>query len=307
MQSITFYLKEPRAIGRSVLRYCGGLLSDKLFLECMYYMQTGKRLNLKAPKSFSEKLQWLKLYNRRPEYTMMVDKYAVKDYVAKIIGREHIIPTIGVWDRPEEIAWDELPKQFVLKTTHGGGNKGVIVCTDKEKLDKGATVRKLNSSLKMDLYKTLAEWPYKNVRRRIIAETYLSDGSEAENDSGPHDLIDYKYLCFDGKPLCCMVVSNRRTNKSYDFFDNEWNHLPIRLANFPNAKVKPAKPQNHEAMLSLAAEIAKGHPHLRVDFYDVEGKVYFGEITFFTLSGYNTINPEEWDTKLGSYIHLPKQ
>lgn len=290
-----------------MLHYCGGLLSDKLYVKWMYYMRTGKRLNLKAPKSYSEKMQWLKLYNRRPEYTTMVDKYAVKDYVAKIIGQEYIIPTIGVWDSPEEIAWDELPRQFVLKTTHGGGNKGVIVCTDKDRLDKAAAVRKLKSSLKTDLYETLGEWPYKNVKRRIIAEAYLSDGTEKEGNSAPHDLVDYKYLCFSGKPLCCMVVSNRRTNKSYDFFDNDWNHLPIRLEKFPNATVKPAKPQHHEAMLALAEKIAQGHPHLRVDFYDVEGKVYFGEITFFTLSGYNTITPEEWDMKFGSYIQLPKQ
>lgn len=305
MQSITYYFKEPRAIGRSILRYCSSLLPDKLYVKWMYYMQTGRRLNLNAPQSFSEKMQWLKLYNRRPEYTTMVDKYAVKAYVANIIGEEYIIPTIGVWDSPDQIDWDSLPKQFVLKTTHGGGNKGVIVCTDKDKLDKDATVRKLKSSLKLDLYKTLAEWPYKNVKRRIIAEEYLSDGFEKGNDSVPHDLVDYKYLCFNGKPLCCMVVSNRRTNKSYDFFDNDWNHMPIRLHNFPNAKIKPAKPRNHETMLSLAAKIAAGHPHLRVDFYDVEGKVYFGEITFFTLSGYNTITPEEWDIKLGSYIQLP--
>ena len=304
MQGITYYIKEPRAIGRSILRYGSSLLPDKLYVKWMYYMQTGKRLNLKAPKSFSEKMQWLKLYNRRPEYTTMVDKYAVKEYVANIIGQEYVIPTIGVWDTPEDIAWDELPKQFVLKTTHGGGNKGVIVCTDKDRLDKDATVRKLKSSVKIDLYKTLAEWPYKNVRRRIIAEEYLSDGCETESDTAPHDLIDYKYLCFNGKPLCCMVVSNRRTNKSYDFFDNDWNFMPIRLHDFPNANVKPAKPRNHEAMLSLAAKIAAGHPHLRVDFYEVEDKVYFGEITFFTLSGYNTINPEEWDMKLGSYIQL---
>lgn len=305
MQGITYYMKEPRAIGRSVLRYCAGLMPDKLFLECMYYMQTGKRLNLKNPKSFSEKMQWLKLYNRRPEYTTMVDKYAVKDYVAKIIGQEYIIPTIGVWERPEEIAWEELPRQFVLKTTHGGGNKGVIVCTDKEKLDKDATVKKLKSSLKTDLYKTLAEWPYKNVKRRIIAENYLSDGNEADNDSVPHDLIDYKYLCFNGKPLYCMVVTNRRTNKSYDFFDNDWNHIPIQCNNYPNAVTKPAKPHHHETMLALAAKLAAGHPHLRVDFYEVKEKVYFGEITFFTNSGYNTIKPEEWDIKIGSYIQLP--
>ena len=305
MQNIKYYIKEPRAIGRSILRYCRCLLPDKFYVTWMYYFQTGKRLNLNAPHSFSEKLQWLKLYNRRLEYTTMVDKYAVKEYVAKIIGQEYIIPTIGVWDSPEEIAWDDLPKQFVLKTTHGGGNKGVIVCIDKDKLDKEATVRKLKSSLKTDLYKQLAEWPYKNVRRRIIAEEYLSDGCEVENETIPHDLIDYKFLCFNGKPLCCMVVSNRRTNKSYDFFDNEWNHIPIQLQNFPNAVTKPVKPHHHKAMLSLAAKIAAGHPHLRVDFYEAEGKVYFGEITFFTLSGYNTINPEEWDIKFGNYIQLP--
>ena len=304
MQSISYYIKEPRAIGRSILRRFSGLLSDKLYVKCMYYLQTGKLLNLKQPKSFSEKLQWLKLYNRRPEYTTMVDKYAVKEYVANIIGKEYIIPTIGVWDSPEEIAWDDLPNQFVLKTTHGGGKKGVIVCTDKNQLDKETTVRKLKSAFKIDLYKTLGEWPYKNVKRRILAEKYLSDGSETADESIMHDLVDYKFLCFNGEPLYCMIVSNRRTDKSYDFFDKNWNHMPFRLAHFPNAKTKLSKPHNYELMRTLSAKIAQGHPHLRVDFYEVEGKVYYGEITFFTLSGYNTITPEEWDVKLGSYITL---
>jgi len=232
----------------------------------------------------------------------MVDKYAVKEYVANIIGQEYIIPTIGVWDSPEEIAWDDLPKQFVLKTTHGGGNKGVIVCTDKNQLDRDATVRKLKAAFQIDLYKTLGEWPYKNVKRRIIAEEYLSDGCDTEDASTPHDLVDYKILCFDGKPMYCMVVSNRRTNKSYDFFDNNWNHMPFRLSHFPNAKEEPAKPLYYETMQVLAAKIAAGHPHLRVDFYEVGGKVYFGEITFFTLSGYNTFLPKEWDIKLGCCI-----
>lgn len=305
MQNITYYIKEPRAIGKSLLYHFGGILSDSLYLRLMYYFQTGKELNLKKPQSFSEKMQWLKLYNRRPEYTTMVDKYAVKDYVANIIGQEYIIPTIGVWDGPEEIAWDDLPNKFVLKTTHGGGNKGVIVCTDKEKLDREATVRKLKSALQIDLSRRLGEWPYKNVRRRILAEKYLSDGCDTEDASMLHDLVDYKILCFDGKPLYCMVVSNRRTNKSYDFFDNDWNLMPFRLSRFPNAKEKPAKPLHYETMRLLAAKIAAGHPHVRVDFYEVEGNVYFGEITFFTLSGYNTIKPEEWDIQLGSYIKRP--
>ena len=304
MQSISYYLKEPRAIGRSILRHFSNLLPDRLYVKWMYYMQTGKWLNLKHPQSFSEKLQWLKLYNRRPEYTTMVDKYAVKEYVANIIGKEYIIPTIGVWDSPDQIDWDSLPKQFVLKTTHGGGNKGVIVCTDKNHLDKEATVRKLKSASKIDLYKTLKEWPYKNVRRRIIAEEYLSDCSETEDDSMLHDLVDYKFLCFNGEPLYCMVVSNRRTDKAYDFFDNDWNHMPFRNQNYPHAKTRPTKPRNHGTMLLLAAKLAAGHPHLRVDFYEVKGKVYFGEITFFLMSGYNTITPEDWDVKLGSYIKL---
>lgn len=304
MQGIKYYLKEPRAIGRSLLRRFSGLLSDRLYVKYMYYLQTGKRLNLEHPQSFSEKLQWLKLYNRRPEYTTMVDKYAVKEYVANIIGQEYIIPTIGVWDSPDQIDWDNLPRRFVLKTTQGGGNKGVIICTDKEKFDKEAALRKLKSALQIDLSRQLAEWPYKNVRRRIIAEKYLSDGCEAEDSSMPHDLVDYKILCFDGKPLYCMVVSNRRTNKSYDFFDNDWNHMPFRLSHFPNAKKMPSKPLHYETMRVLAAKIAEGHPHLRVDFYEVGGKVYFGEITFFTLSGYNTFLPEEWDIKIGSYIKL---
>ncbi len=304
MQSIRYYIKEPRAIGRSILRHFSGLLSDELYVKCMYYFQTGKRLNLKQPKSFSEKMQWLKLYNRRPEYTTMVDKYAVKEYVANILGKEYIIPTIGVWDSPDQIDWDRLPKQFVLKTTHGGGNKGVVVCTDKNLLDKETTVRKLKSAFEIDLYKQLAEWPYKNVKRQIIAEEYLSDSNETENESKLHDLVDYKILCFDGKPMYCMVVSNRRTNKSYDFFDNDWNHMPFSLSHFPNSKEELAKPLHYETMQMIAAKIATGHPHLRVDFYEVAGKVYFGEITFFTLSGYNTFLPEEWDVKLGGYIKL---
>ncbi len=304
MQSINYYIKEPRAIGRSILRHLSGLLPDRAYVKCMYYMQTGKWLDLKHPQSFSEKLQWLKLYNRRPEYTTIVDKYTVKDYVANIIGHEYIIPTIGVWDSLDQIDWDNLPRQFVLKTTHGGGNKGVIVCTDKNLLDREATVKKLKSAFKIDLYKTLGEWPYKNVKRRIIAEKYLSDGSEAEYESMLHDLVDYKFLCFNGKPLYCMVVSNRRTDKSYDFFDNDWNHMPFRLSYFPNAKKEPVKPLHYETMQVLAAKIAAGHPHLRVDFYEVGGKVYFGEVTFFTLSGYNTITPEDWDIKLGSNITL---
>ena len=192
MKKISTYIKDPLQIFFGLIKRVQFLFKDDArYLQIIYYLNTHHRLDLKNPTTFTEKLQWLKLYNRRPEYTMIVDKYAVKEYVGNIIGKEYVIPTLGVWESPEDIDIANLPDEFVLKTTHGGGNKGVIVCTDKDKLDKDATVRKLNSSLKIDLYKDLAEWPYKNVKRRIIAEKYLSDGCEADNDSAPHDLIDY--------------------------------------------------------------------------------------------------------------------
>lgn len=271
----------------------------------MYCMWTGKRLNLNAPRSFSEKLQWLKLYNRRPEYTAMVDKYAVKEYVAKIIGEEYIIPTLGVWDRPEDIDWESLPQQFVLKTTHGGGSKGVVICTNKDNIDKRAVVSKLKAAMQLDLYRDLGEWPYKNVRRRIIAEQYLEESKIGGNDTQLHDLTDYKFLCFHGIPRFCLLVSDRRRGKYIDFFDNEWNNLPFYCASYQHAPEMPGKPERYKEMLELSAKLSAGHPHVRVDFYEVDGKVYFGEFTFFTVSGYNTINPEEWDIKLGSYLQLP--
>lgn len=304
MRSIASYIKEPRAIGRSILRYCRCLLPDKYFVKYMYFMQTGKRLNLNNPRSFSEKLQWLKLYNRRPEYTTMVDKYAVKEYVAKIIGQEYIIPTLGIWDSPEEIDWESLPQQFVLKTTQGGGSKGVVICTNKDNIDRRAVVSKLKAAMQFDLNRNLGEWPYKNVRRRIIAEQYLEECNNIGNDTHLHDLTDYKILCFHGIPRFCLVVSDRRRGKYIDFFDNEWNHLPFHCAYYQHSPKKPEKPEKYKEMLELSTKLSSGHPHVRVDFYEVNGKVYFGEFTFFTVSGYNTINPEEWDIKLGSYIQL---
>ena len=169
MTSLTSYIKNPRNIGKSMLYRFGAKLPDAPYLKLMYYFQTGKKLNLRHPKTFNEKLQWLKLHNRKPEYTTMVDKYAAKAYVANIIGEGYIVPTLGVWDHPEDIAWDELPRQFVLKTTHGGGGKGVIICRDKEQLDKAETIRLLQAAMKHNFYKNYREWPYKDVKHRVIA------------------------------------------------------------------------------------------------------------------------------------------
>ena len=289
-------MKKPRDIGKSFLHHCGDLFPDALYLWLMYFFQTGKRLHLKHPKTFNEKLQWLKLHDHKPEYSTMVDKYAAKEYVAKIIGEEYIVPTLGVWDSPEEIAWDKLPSQFVLKTTHGGGGKGIIICRDKEKLDKAEAVSDLRTAMKRDLYKNYREWPYKNVKPRVIAEEYLSEENE-ENG-----IRDYKFYCFNGKPLYCVVISDRRKNMVNDYFDMDWVHQNITLKEIPFAERVPEKPKNFETMRQLATKLSMGHPHLRVDFYEVNSKVYFSELTFYSSSGYGQFTPEAWDDIWGNYI-----
>ena len=304
MRSIASYIKEPRAIGKSFLYHFGCLFPDALYLWLMYYFQTGKRLHLKHPKTFNEKLQWLKLHDRKPEYTTMVDKYAVKDYVANIIGQEYIIPTFGVWDSPEDIAWDDLPEQFVLKTTHGGGGKGIVICQDKTKLDRNEAIRCLRSAMKRNLYKMYREWPYKDVKPRIIAEKYLSgDEVESDSDTKSQGIKDYKFFCFNGKPVYCGVFSNRLSKMAVDYFDMEWNHLPFSLK-VPSSEIPPTKPQHFETMRLLATKLAQGHPHLRVDFYEVNSKVYFGELTFYSTSGYGQFSPDEWDEIWGNHIQI---
>ena len=263
----------------------------------------GYELNLENPQIFSEKLQWLKLYNRRPEYTRMVDKYEVKKYVADIIGEEYIIPTLGVWDKVEDIDFDVLPNQFVLKTTHSGGNTGVVICKDKETFDIVACKKKLQQSLRDDVYKSLREWPYKNVKRRIIAEQFLSD----DNNS---DLPDYKFFCFDGEPLYCQVIKDRNTKETIDFYDLEWNLQEFIGLLGPNSQIKHSainieKPSNYKAMIEIARSLSCNIPFLRVDLYEINGKIYFGEMTFFPASGLGKFSPDDWNYTLGHLINLP--
>ena len=276
------------------------LLPDRLYLKLLFCHKMGYSLNLRSPKTFSEKLQWLKLYDRKPEYTQMVDKAAVKDYVAGIIGKEHIIQTIGVWDKTEDIDWESLPNQFVLKTTHGGGNEGVVICRDKSTFDKNDAVRKLNDSMAFDIYTYFREWPYKNVPKRIIAEQYL--------DPTPNNyLLDYKFFCFNGEPKYCQVISNRDTKMCIDFFDKNWNHQPFHEPhNFPFADIEPEKPRNFDFMWRAAAKLASDKIFSRIDFYDMGNRVYFGEITFYPTSGMGGFNPKEYDLLFGNMIRLPK-
>lgn len=278
--------------------HTGHLLSDKTFLKLQYHCLFGKKLDLKNPKTYNEKLQWMKLYDRRPKYTMMVDKYAVKKYVADIIGNEYIIPTLGVWDRPEDIEWDKLPNQFVLKCTHDSG--GLVICRDKSKLDKSLAINKLRKSLKTDYYRASREWPYKNVLRRIIAEKYMEDESVGE-------LPDYKFFCFDGEVKALFIGTERGTGDvKFDYFDADFNHLDLIQTHPMSGKVLP-KPVNFEKMKELAGQLSKGLPQVRVDFYNINGAIYFGELTFFHHGGVIPFHPESWDYTFGSWIKLPEK
>ena len=260
----------------------------------------GKRLNLKNPQTFNEKLQWLKLYGRRPIDTILSDKYAVKEYIAKTIGEKYVIPLLGVWDRFEDIDFDKLPEQFVLKCTHDSG--GILVCKNRNDVDFDKVKETFNRSLKTDYYVFSREKAYKNIPRRIIAEEYREDSKTGE-------LRDYKFFCFDGEPKALFIASDRQVEgeeTKFDFFDMEFNHLPFTNGH-PNAKILPEKPLCFKEMKELAAKLSKGIPHVRVDFYEVDGKVYFGEMTYSHWGGMTPFNPEEWDYTFGSWIVLPEK
>ncbi len=287
-------------MNKSILVKLARLLPDKLYLSIKFYKAFGRWPNWKKPQTFSEKLQWLKLYDRKPKYTTMVDKYAVKKYVADIIGEDYVIPTLGIWGKPEDIEWDKLPNQFVLKTTHGGGNEGVAICRDKATFDRKKAVRLLNESLKTDLYTVWREWPYKNVPKRIIAEKYIEPKPDIE------DLTGYKFLCFDGE-VKGLFVTKGRQNPDEEFKGDlfvDFNHLPFKREQ-DYAKIVSKKPKSFELMKKVAEQLSKGKSHIRIDLYDLGEKMFFGELTLLDINGMGPLNPAEWNKFLGDMINLP--
>lgn len=304
VERIKQLINNPRRIFIGLLIRTAVIWPDKLYLQLRYYFEMGQKLNLKNPRTFNEKLQWLKLYNRKPEYTIMVDKFAVKQYVSDIIGKEYIIPTIGVWNRIEDIDWHSLPNQFVLKTTHGGGSGGVVICKDKDKFDKIEAFRKLQRSLNSDIYRDYREWPYKNVPKRIIAEKYMMESISQNEDS---DLVDYKFYCFNGMPAYCQVIRDRNTKETIDFYDMEWNHMPFVGLNpvISNGLNPVIRPLHLKKMIEISRLLSKNIPFTRIDLYLIDDKIYFGEITFYPASGLGTFTPTEWNYILGEMLELP--
>lgn len=272
--------------------------SDRRFLTMKYQAALGRKLNLEAPVSFNEKLQWLKLYDRKPEYTVMVDKLRVRDYIANKIGSEYLIPLVGAWDSPENIDFESLPNQFAMKCNHNSG-LGMCICADKAKLDVQKVKKELRRGLKQDYYLTGREWPYKDVPRRILAEEFM------KSDEG--GLTDYKLHCFNGEPRLVLVCKDRftETGLTEDFFSEKWEHLDLRRPQHPNASQPIPQPEELPKMLELARTLSEGIPFLRVDFYIIEHKIYFSELTFFPASGFERFLPGEWDQTLGDWLTLP--
>ena len=289
----------PKKLLVIILCKLSPLFSDKIYLKCLYRIRMGYWPNFKNPQTFNEKLQWLKLYNRNPEYTVMADKVKVKEWVAKRIGEEYLIPTLGVWDNPDDIDFDTLPNQFVLKCNHNSG-RGMYICKDKSKMDVDAVKKELRKGLSENYFLHGREWPYKNIPRKILAEKYMEDKNSTDG------LKDYKLMCFDGKVYCSFVCSDRYSDEGLKvtFYDREWKRLPFER-HYPSAKDDINMPVQYYNMVKLAEKLSKGIPFVRADFYEINGRLYFGELTFYPGSGMEEFSPELWDERLGKLIKTP--
>lgn len=271
------------------------VIPDKCYLEHRYRRLMGRKLNLNPPVTYNEKLNWIKLYDRNPIYTMLADKYAVREYVKERIGEEYLIPLLGVWNDVNDIDFEHLPNQFVLKCTHD--SESVVICKDKKTFNIANAKKKLRKSLKINFFWYNREWVYKNIPRKIIAEQYMEDNLDKE-------LKDYKFFCFDGIPKAMFIATGRSIHETkFDFFDMEFNHLNF-TQHYPNSDKYVRKPSSFELMKKLAMELSRGLRHVRVDFYEVNGKVYFGEITFFHHGGTTPFDPDKWDYIFGDWLRI---
>lgn len=292
-------LNNPFIIIRTIVLKLSPLIkSDKTYLKLIYFLSTKERLNLNNPQNFTQKLQWMKLFYRNPIMTQCVDKFSVREFVQKKIGETYLIPLLGIYTNFNEINFDKLPNEFVLKTTHDSG--GIVICKNKFSFNKKKAKKKLTSHLNYNFYLKSREYPYKNVPHRIIAEKYMK-----QDDS--QDLIDYKFFCFDGNVKYCQVIRNRSTNETIDFFDRNWTRQDfIGLNKYAtHANPAPKKPEKYEEMITIAEKLSSDFIFCRIDLYFINKQIYFGEITFFPSSGIGEFSPKIWNQRIGNLINLP--
>ena len=284
---------------RRNMRYIFSFMPDKMYLQLHYFLILGKFINFKNPKTYTEKLQWLKVNNRKSEYSSLVDKLAVREHIANVWGEEHLFPLLGVWESFDDIDFDSLPEQFVLKCNHDSGSTRVIKSKsslteeDFEKL-RSHFIKRLDR----EYYFAGREYPYKGLPRHIMAEAFMVD------ETAPEKAIeDYKFFCFNGEPKIMFVATDRDTDVKFDFFDMDFNHLEITNIH-PQSGKEIQKPEKFEEMKEIAAKLSKGMPQVRIDLYELNGKLYFGEYTFFHGGGFCRWEPEEWERRLGDWIDL---
>lgn len=289
-------LSLKRRVYRKICYLFEKKLPDQLYLKMMYQVKLGKKCNLSMPGTFNEKLNWLKLHDRQDQYTLMADKFEVRSYVKEILGEEYLIPLIGIWSKAEDIEFDQLPDQFVLKCTHDSAS--VIICKDKRNFDEKAAVEKLNQSLATNYFYASREWPYKNIVPRIIAEQYMVDESNTE-------LKDYKIYNFNGEPKLIQVDFGRFSHHQRNLYTTDWEYIDEEIEYPRNPDVIINKPENLDEMLQFARLLSRGIPSVRTDFYSINGKTYFGEITFYQEGGFAHFSSDEFEKKLGELISLP--
>lgn len=299
VKKILAYLKYPAGILLLLHAHLRldvtNIIGEKLYLCIFYRRSTGKKLNIDDPKTFNEKIQWLKLHDRNSRYTKLVDKYDVRDFVSNVVGDEYLIPLLGVWDRLSDIDFSGLPDEFVLKSTHDSG--GIVLCRDKSTLDWDAAQRKIQRRLKRNYYHNNREWPYKDVTPRIICEQLMKDNDQS-------DLMDYKIFCFNGVAKLIEVDLDRFTNHKRNIYDTEWNFLPVSIKYQRDTDARIEKPAKLDEMLAVAEKLSKGIPHVRVDLYLINDRIYFGEMTFYHGSGVETFSPEAFGLEMGEWIDL---
>lgn len=296
---IDYMRHKPGPLMMAVLSKMGlsSLIPDKLYLRLVYKLYMGDIIDFDNPRTFQEKLQWLKVNDRNAIYSQMVDKVGAKDYVANLVGEEYIIPTLAVYNSVEEIDFESLPNQFVLKTTHD--SQSAIICVDKSNFDKINALKRFKKKLKTQYYWLSREYPYRDVKPRILAEKYMGE-------LGAKDMVDYKFFCFNGQPKYCQVIKDRSTQETIDFFDENWQHQEFYglTPGIKQSLVPIPKPKNYDKMLEIAQVLSQDIPFVRVDLYNVNGKIYFGEMTFFPNGGFGTFTPKEWNLKLGDLLDI---
>ena len=292
--NIVYFISHPKALAYAIYEQIGRCLPSKLYLRYYYRMRFGKPINFDNPRTFNEKLNWLKVYDHNPLYTKLADKYLVKDYVCNVIGEKYVVPCYGCWN--EDINFDELPNQFVLKATHD--SSGVTVIKNKRNINLIKVKKHFNRVIKRNYYYALREWPYKNQQPKIIADQYLEDHTSQV-------LQDYKFWCFNGEPLY-MYFTVKGIEVYENFYDMDFNAVDINHM-FPRRHPEFEKPKEFELMKTLASKLSKDIPFVRVDFFDVDGRVYFGEFTFYDWAGMRPFDDPTWDDRLGALIKLPNK